>query len=149
MHRPFWLRALIAVWGLWFTTSVVEPAGLFACEMHGTAMPAQMRHGASASAHEMPLRAHAHIAPAAAQRSAVAVAIDAAPASRGHQSHDCCNCLGSCCQSAPVATPSTAITLAPMVERANAVAAIIVATRGISRRPYALPFAIGPPALSL
>jgi hypothetical protein len=156
MHRPFWLRALIAVWGLWFTTSVVEPAGLFACAMHGLAVPAHAGGDASTTAQAMASdhgmhgaqRTAASAAAVPAPHSAGAVAIDAAPAPREHQHHDCCTCLGNCCQSAPVATPSTAITLAPLAECDNAVAAIAIATRGVERRPFALPFAIGPPALS-
>ncbi len=150
MHRPFWLRALIAVWGLWFTTSVVEPAGLFACEMHsgigghaamssaptGTAASAATTHGAA-----MPMD-HAQHGSAAAP----SVSSDPTPAPSHHA---CCTCLGHCCETAPVAAPAPPVTLAALIERENHVASITIATRGVTRRPYELPFANGPPLSSL
>lgn len=152
MHRPFWLRALIAVWGLWFTTSVVEPAGLFACEMHGgigghaamaapsvaSASAAGMTHGTA-----MPMDHVQHVSATTTQ----AAASDASTPSQNH--HACCTCLGHCCQTAPVAAPETTATLAALIERASDVAIVTVATRGITRRPYELPFANGPPLSSL
>jgi hypothetical protein len=62
--------------------------------------------------------------------------------------HACCTCLGHCCQTAPAAAPATPITLAALTEHASRVAIITVATRGVTRRPYDLPFANGPPLSS-
>jgi hypothetical protein len=147
MHRPAWLRLLIAVWGLWFTTTVVEPAGLLACEMHS----GLRSHAASAQ----PVATHGMSGDMAAMHHAAAMADmpsttavnDVAPASSPKPTHHaCCTCLGSCCQAPPVATPVATLALAPLLERASSAAAVTVATRAVTRRPFDLPFANGPPA---
>jgi hypothetical protein len=152
MHRPAWLRSLIAIWGLWFATSVVEPAGLFACEMHGAAagyITAPHSSGASApSQHDPSHDASPHHAATSVVHATLALAVNA-PASPAPGHHGCCTCLGHCCQSVPIGAPAPATTLAPLAEHDGAVAAIMVATSGVSRRPYSLPFANGPPTTAL
>jgi hypothetical protein len=146
MHRPFWLRTLIAVWGLWFATSVVEPAGLFACAMHGT--------GAASGAYAGPESGHAATAdhshhgasPGSVHVIAATVHVSEPLQESGQQHHDCCTCLGHCCQSMPVGAPTTPLALVPLLRGDAATAAIAVSTRAVTRRPFALPFANGPPA---
>lgn len=149
MHRPAWLRLLIAVWGLWFATSVVEPAGLFACEMHGAPVhrPAAAAHDLSAAQNAAPGHHADHVSPAApAGHRAAAAAKSDAPLP---QQHSCCTCLGHCCQSAPVAVSSPAVMLGHLAERDADIAAITLVSRAVTRRPYDLPFANGPPVFTL
>src|SRR5437764_497719 len=36
VRRPVWVRALLGVWGLWFTAALSEAPGVHACAVHGT-----------------------------------------------------------------------------------------------------------------
>jgi hypothetical protein len=142
--RPVWLRALTALWGIWFATALTEPAGLLACPMHSgqTAMASgAVTHDNSAPA------AHASMAgdARAGHGSTPTVAGNSAPAPADHHS---CTCLGQCCSMAIDALSEGADVLLPMqasriirTPRPTAVAHIATPVE------HSRPFAIGPPAL--
>ena len=149
MHRPAWLRLLIAVWALWFTTAVVEPAGLFACAMHGTVAPAASATASEQASHRATAEMHAQHSVGSRHTMVATDAVQAsATDTHSQQQHDCCTCLGHCCQSIPVGAPTTVVTLALILERDAALSAIAITTRAVTRRPYDQPFANGPPALT-
>lgn len=137
MHRSLWYRAVVALWGLWITAALVEPAGVRGCAMHGgravQAMPAPSAASASAGAAD----AHAHHGPSATSP------VDAgAPESSGHE---CCTCLGRCCAASTVVAPAVSVAFVASVEQRTARPATVSTTRPETERPYALPFANGPP----
>jgi hypothetical protein len=49
----------------------------------------------------------------------------------------------------PLSAPESPVAFARLTERAQGAAVIVLATRAISRRPFAQPFANGPPAVAL
>lgn len=144
MIRPVWLRALTALWGIWFATALTEPAGLLACPMHSgqSAM-------ASATVAQDDLAPADHERAAgndhAGHGSAQSLAGESAPAPAGHHS---CTCLGQCCTMAIDALAERADVLLPapasrvIRTRLPAVVAFVATPVEHSR-----PFANGPPAL--
>jgi hypothetical protein len=114
-----WFRALLAVWGLWFTAALSEPAGLHTCPMHSGHAIAQAS-GAHGSAE------HAgHSAPS-------------------HHSKDC-TCLGLCC-AASILSPR--VSIQPAVVSVQPETATFSPDRAAPRivRAHTLPFANAPPA---
>jgi len=113
-----WFRALLAVWGLWFTAALSEPAGLHTCPMHGAHAMAQASgaHGSAEHAgHNVP----------------------------SHSSKDC-TCLGLCC-AASIASPR--VSIQPAVVSVQHETASFSPDAAAPRivRAHALPFANGPP----
>lgn len=118
VRKHAWFRALVAVWGLWFTAALSEAAGLHTCAMHGNHAVAQAHSGHAAAEHS------GHGAPSHASKA--------------------CTCLGFCC-AASVATPRVSIQPAVVsIQRETAVFSPAGATLSITRA-HALPFANGPP----
>lgn len=141
--RPLWYRALIAVWGLWFTAALSNAAGLHTCPTHGShAAHASLGGAAASPSHDgMGMAGMDH-----------GTAVDEAVASTSsgpqdtQPSQNACTCLGSCC-CAPSVAP-----LAPAPE-AFVVTYIDVrpaeypeTSKPRVERAYAHPFANGPPA---
>ncbi|MEP6494155.1 MAG: hypothetical protein ABJF01_15835 [bacterium] len=137
MRRPFWFRALIAIWGLWLTAGLSEFGGAHACPVHrGHAAHA------AASAHDDGMSAAAM---EAMQQRASLVSSSTDP-SRGHDHSGACTCLGQGCCGTPVAIPAAsgevvtvALVEAPSVEYAELPSPRV-------DRTYDHPFANGPPA---
>jgi len=117
VRRPAWFRALIAVWGIWFTAALSEAPGAHACAVHG-------KH----SAHAAPAHDHAdhhgdREAPAA------------------------CTCLGLCCCASPVGAPAVSLGLADDILVVAADAQFPQVASAAIRRAHSLPFANGPPRI--
>lgn len=173
-HRPLWFRALIALWGIWFTTALTEPAGLFACQMHSGMNTGHGAHATAASPdaspdasphgpHALPMVSPGNAAIGEAALSVVdhaqmahgaGVAATVAPNAGGTRvvsetatppEHSCCTCIGQCA-TAPAA-------IAPFRAPEFATETISDAVRAESperahhplHRAHALPFANGPP----
>lgn len=174
MHRPVWFRVLITLWGIWFTTALTEPAGLFACAMHsgmvspsavgGMAMPMGMSMPMSASAHhEMrggaQLGSHTEAVTGAAMSGSDAVMLHHHDAMLAQEStsatpdqaptHDCCTCIGQCGVAVVVAAPVHAIELTVATLDAVSVPAFTHHAHVPLARAHALPFANGPPLRAL
>lgn len=150
MRRPLWFRALISLWGIWFTTALIEPAGMLACPMHsGVAGVVQggiatHANGAAASQAAKPTTSrHAH---------------DMSAMSHGEQSlgepshtdkapteHHCCTCLGQCCAMSPALLPMRASELSSTIVATTVHCATTSTRVSVSRVEHALPFANGPP----
>lgn len=169
MHRPGWYRALLALWGLWFTTALTEPAGIMACAMHG-ALPggehgalagaaAHRGHGdgeqstsaaiarnsqddASHAAHE----AHAETAAVDAQAARGGGSVIEGDAGPSNDSHECCTCIGQCCAATNAVPPAPSIALPTVAVRAEPARDFSRRERVPSPRAYVLPFANAPPA---
>jgi hypothetical protein len=131
VRYPAWVRAPIALCGLWLTAALTEAPGLHACAVHDghAATPVVTGHGDHA-AH----MAHGSSAPMQM------------PADHSHHSTSC-TCLGLCCCAGPVATPSSSIELAGDIVVAAPVAPRAGSTDPVVLRAYSLPFANGPPAI--
>ena len=141
MRRPLWYRVLISLWAVWFSTALVEPAGLFACAMHSgmTVNTVAPVHEATDAAH------HEHAAPAASSEpSAAAPAVQTADPE--HDGHACCTCLGQCSTMTAAVVPHVDSTMAEHLSLQANVAAAVVLSRIPLRPAHALPFANGPPA---
>jgi hypothetical protein len=121
------LRAIVALWGAWFTLTVADSGGEHACPTH-----------APATADGSPATRHASHAAVSAESEGVD------PAEAGDAEHEC-TCLGTCCATAaegildptsrPAALDGIAQSSAPVSDR-----------EPDGRRAYAHPFANGPPA---
>lgn len=166
-HRPLWLRALITLWGVWFTTALTEPAGLFACQMHSGMNAAHATHAAAPSAdasgkasahalHSASMVSGGDVTPSAvdhAQMMHGGQADDASNAAGTHVAsesptpaeHSCCTCLGQCSTApaaiTPVRAPEFATETISDVVRAESAECVY---RPLLRA-HALPFANGPP----
>ena len=122
MRHPLWYRVLIAIWGLWLTTALSEPAGAHTCPMHGGHAGHMAQSGAQAAHSEH----DGHHAPA-------------------KQSGQACTCLGQCSTTPPVAIlPSRSDFVEARVIDAGAASYGDVETP-VARRAHSLPFANGPP----
>ena len=132
VRRPVWLRALIAVWGLWFTAAVSEAPGLHVCAVHaGHAASGALGAHAGHSGHD----AHASHRPGAS----------APDESSRHQSADC-TCLGLCCCAASAAPPVGPIELPSDFVVAGCITSFHDVATLVVRRDHAQPFANGPPS---
>jgi hypothetical protein len=130
VRHPVWFRALIAMWGVWFTATLSQAPGFHACPSHGNhgAHSGQDAHG-NHSAHSGP----AHASDASAH---------------GDTSHDDsagCTCLGLCCCAAPIAAPTGSVDISKTIVLTRSPAAFADVASPIVRRAYAHPFAHGPP----
>lgn len=132
VRRPLWFRALIALWGLWFTAALSEAPGLHTCEVHGA-------HGASSgSATHAGHHGHAaHAAPGSAT---------SAPDGSSHHGPADCTCLGGSCCAVAAAVPKPAIDFLDSVVVAGHPATFADVVAPVVRRAHTLPFANGPPA---
>ncbi len=164
-HRPLWFQALITLWGVWFTTALTEPAGLFACQMHSgmnnghgvhatqgadqAVASSHAHHAATIVTHADPsvgTMDHATTAPAATPTVAWSLQIGnvATDLPTPHE-HNCCSCLGQCCTASPAAAPVRAPEFA--VESISDVvrAEFAECSHVPLQRAHALPYANGPP----
>ncbi len=148
MRRPGWYRAFLALWGLWFTTALTEPAGILACAMHSGVPGAALRvtHGGGGAHAAFRHVLASDAGHAASHREAGHAASHRGASNPASQSHDCCTCLGQCCTAAPVAAPAGAVALAAIVHRAAPAHEFARHERAPSPRAYVLPFANAPPA---
>ena len=127
MRHPLWYRLFIAVWGLWFTTALVEPAGAHSCPMHG--------------GHTAHVTQTAGVNEGAPTHSVHDVARHAPE----KQSRAVCTCLGRCCSAAPIAVPPLGPELAVALGLDDAGPIGRDETAVVVRRDYSQPFANGPP----
>jgi isopentenyl phosphate kinase len=137
MRRSLVARTFALCFAAWFAISLMEPAALHACPMHGAGA---FGHAHVASTHA---GAHGEAEHAASMHSA------AAPADAPAQSHtgNFCTCLGSC-------TASNAAAVLPVMRASigsvetYAVARVPHAVRAhiVTAPPFFLPYANGPPA---
>ncbi len=153
----------MAVWGLWFTTALTEPAGFMACPMHSgvqAGLNGHNGHGAStptsgaaatpASDARM-LMSHDMSGDMSTQMSTemstemsrdmnTAMTHDAPPSSHQH-----CTCLGDCCALSVASVPvAPTLPASVTVQVAHAPPPVVIA-RPMSQIDYVLPFANGPP----
>jgi hypothetical protein len=126
VRHPFWVRSLIAIWGVWLGVVFSEPAALHSCPAHGD-------HAA-----------HMASGPAGAPMSHDAM-------SHGTSHHDSgkpCTCLGASCCTAATVLPNAPV--AEIVTTDVEVAVVVypaVADRSDVVAPaHSLPFANGPPS---
>ena len=130
VRRPVWFRALIAIWGLWFTAALIEAPGIHACAVHS-----------SVSAH-----GHGHSSPAAPmQMASHGDRHDAASRDEPRNQSSSCTCLGLCCGTTHVAVVERPIDLAMRATIASSSPAVVVDAAPAVSRPYARPYANGPP----
>jgi hypothetical protein len=130
VQRPVWFRALIAIWGFWFTAALIEAPGIHACAVHS-----------SGGAH-----GHVHSAPAAPmQMGSHGERHDAASPDAPGDRSSTCTCLGLCCF-APHFVGERSTSLAVPATIATVLAAAPIDTAPAVSRPHARPFANGPPA---
>jgi hypothetical protein len=142
MRRTPLARTLIALWGVWFSVALVEPAGVMACAMHmGTGDHSAHAAPAAAPAHDMAAMHHE----VAAEGGAESTGTTDAPAPDAHTQ---CTCLDSCCSVVPVipATGHDPLAHVPVAVRRSRPSATV--ERAESARAFALPFANGPPTLA-
>ncbi len=147
MHRPFWLRALVAVWGLWFTTAVVEPAGLFACVKHnGLAAVGQQ---VASSAPSASGSGHEHHGVTADRHTAHSTDAAVPDGESAPESHDCCTCIGHCCATVPVTAPRPTVIVDAEIASETSPQPRAPEPFSPGRVAYVLPYANGPPAIAL
>jgi hypothetical protein len=123
VRHPLWYRVLIALWGLWFTTALSEPAGAHTCPMHG----GHGAHSAQTSASEAHGAHEGHHHPAKSSSKA-------------------CTCLGQCSTTPPIAVPVAPTELAAARVIDVGVGDFAELSVSVGRRAHALPFANGPPS---
>jgi hypothetical protein len=125
VRRPVWFRALIAIWGLWFTAALSEAPGLHACSVHDShaAHSEHVAHGVT-SLHDSGTTA---------------------PVDQSHHRSTDCTCLGTCCCAAPAGIPTRSIELPDAVVVVEAAVDYADATSPIVQRAHSHPFANGPP----
>jgi hypothetical protein len=118
VRRTTLLRVLTAVWGFWFAAAFLELPGAHVCAVHGSSVAAP----AGAAAHAP----HHH---------------DSAPTTDGQQ----CTCLSHCSGTSPAAIAAPPVALeaptSPLATAGRPAPAVVVH----AIRPYARPFANGPP----
>jgi hypothetical protein len=134
VRRPVWFRALIAMWGLWFTAALSEAPGLHACSVHAV-------HAGHAT--------HSEDDTHGAQLAGSVVSPDdsasPAPVDQSHHRPTDCTCLGTCCCAAPAAVPTRSVKLPNVVVVAERAVDFADAASPIVQRAYSRPFANGPP----
>ena len=149
MRSSVWYRVLISLWAVWFSTALIEPAGLFACAMHSGIVAEPASPGVPvAPATDAPHQHHAATVaePSAPTVDGVAPAAPAAePTDPEHSGHPCCTCLGQCSTMTAAVVPQADITIAEHLSRQASVAASVVLSHIPLRPAHALPFANGPP----
>jgi len=131
MRRPLWFRTLIAVWAVWLGATLVGPADLVPCAVHGN----HAMHGMSTSMAAMPdMDGMDH---------------SARHGSPEHKSAAQCTCVGACCCAATVAPPPAQVAEISIDEPA-----VVINLAALARDdrapalapPHSLPFANGPPS---
>lgn len=128
MRRPLWLRLLLGLWAVWFNAALLEAPGIHTCAVHSGAAAGVHSHASA------PAQMHSHAAHAA---SPTAPSKDTGT----------CTCLGNCCGVTAFvpgdSAPNIVAHYAAIAPRriGNAVVAPTV------DRPYARPFANGPPSV--
>ena len=129
MHRPLWLRLVVAVWAVWLGAMLAGPPELHACPVHGDHAAHHMSGGDMA---DMP--AHAGYP-----------AHDGAPS---HHSGTRCTCVGACCSATPAAPPAAQVAEISIDELGAIVpiAPLLDVRASTVAPPHSLPFANGPPA---
>ena len=127
VRHPFWVRSLIAIWGVWLGVVFSEPAALHSCPMHGD-------HAA-----------HLSGTPASAPMSHGAMSHDA---SHQHDSGKPCTCLGTSCCTAATVLPDAPVAeiLTTDVQVAVVVYPAVANQSTAVAPPHSLPFANGPPS---
>jgi len=128
VRHPFWLRALIALWAVWFNAALLEAPGVHACQVHSAAAVTSHAHGPAG----MPMAAHGgHHASSPSKDDGAA-----------------CSCLGVCCGVSPFISsdeaPDIAAHYAALAPRRIG---HFVAAPSVDR-PFARPFANGPPRVA-
>jgi hypothetical protein len=116
MRRTILLRILTAVWGFWFAAAFLELPGAHACAVHGSGAAV----GTGAHAH------HHH---------------QSAPTKKGEH----CSCLSHCSSTSPVAITVPPVGAEPTTTEVAAAVFEAPAYVVAAIRPYARPFANGPP----
>ena len=165
VRHPTWYRVLIALWGIWFTTALTEPAGIMACPMHsgmphGVTSHGVTSHGVSShgvtSHHAMSHDATSQEAMAGMDMSGAdhtAMPHPAMPHAALPDSHDasapaphqCCTCLGQCPSISPAVVPPS-VDLPYVPQPLQTAAAEYGPTERLATRiAYTLPYANGPP----
>jgi hypothetical protein len=127
-----WFRALVAIWGLWFTAVLSAAPGLHACAVHSGY--------AAASAH------HTHATHAGHDVQSASRHESSSHDDASNHSSSGCTCLGISCCSAAVARPGHAIELPGGVIVSRREAPVANVANPVVRHAYTLPFANGPPA---
>ena len=124
MHRPWWYRALGALWAFWFAAAIVEPVTLHPCPMHDGIHAMSMAGMAHATGHDR----------------------DAHHDGQGAQHH--CNCLGACSSATAVGLPGH--TVVPRIATVAIVPVLVPAAPDVapSTPDFVLPFANGPPGIA-
>lgn len=128
MRRPLWLRFMVSIWAVWLGTTLVGPADLVPCAVHGN----HASHGMAAGMADMPGMDHAprHGAPE-------------------HKGAAHCTCVGACCCATTVAPPVAQVAAITVDEPVVAIDLAALARddhEPVSAPPHSLPFANGPPA---
>ena len=131
VRRPVWFRALVAIWGLWFTAALIEAPGIHACAVHSSVSAHGHGHAASTAPMQMASHADHH---------------DAAPSDEPSDGSSSCTCLGLCCATTHVAVAARPVELPVLATIAAASPAVGLDAAPAVSRPYARPFANGPPA---
>lgn len=150
VKHPVWLRAMTALWALWFTTALVEPAGFMACPMHSGMGHVMETAGPMAMPAPAQVVPHEHLMSGAAQMTSeqeVSKTAQNDATKAPSEEHHSCTCLGQCCTMAPAesAQPVVALFLTPLLQ--TAAPRFEHTDRIPERAAYALPFANGPPAI--
>jgi len=126
-----WFRALIAIWGIWFTAALIEAPGIHACAVHSSVGAHGHAHSASATPMQMGSHGDHH---------------HAAPRDEHGDRSPGCTCLGLCCFATHLVVGERSIDVTVRATIATALPAIVDDTAPAVSRPYARPFANGPPA---
>jgi len=130
---PLWLRVVLPLWALWFTTALTEVGPLGSCLGHS--------HLSSAKSHASSGHAgHGSHAAASPQASTHTTRV-----ARAGEQHAVCSCLGFCCCVPATALPEDERAALALELPAAAIAHWPGALVVIGRAPYAHPFANGPP----
>ena len=149
MRRPVWFRVLIALWGVWFSTALVEPAGLLACPMHSGMAGVTATHAdpSAHAGHETHGGGAANAARGDAVHSHGNGVLDASshetPAPEGQHN---CTCLGQCCTMALDASIKAAEELLPSARVVSGDAPLpALVAHIVTPVEHVRPFANGPP----
>jgi hypothetical protein len=125
MRRSLWQRAFASLFAIWFTISLVEPAALHSCPVHGggTVSATGGHGGGDHAGHDMP------------------TAPTDAPSD-----HAQCTCLGDCTVgSATTIVPASAFELLTAIIRPYRPVLATAGLRPVAHAPHTLPFSNGPP----
>ena len=140
MRHTIWYRVLISLWAVWFSTALIEPAGLFACAMHSAVVPVSAAPATDAVSADAPHHDHGGAAPAPERAEHAEHA-----STPQHDGHPCCTCLGQCSTMTATVLPRVDVTIELLISRQASMDAAVVLTRIPLRPAHALPFANGPP----